>query len=328
MLKFTLMHFRFYLVFLLFTLFAQSSSSQDIISTGNIFYTDTIKASNFRLNSGDTLFLSPGVPAVIQACNSIQIDGTVFGRGLGFQNSGPSSNGNGPGGGLWNGSSGASGGGYGGVGGAGGYDSGDPMQLGGTTYGTTIGMDIDMGSGGGNAVIARGGNGGGAIMIIAPSVFINGDILMDGGEAFQPGSGQGGGGGSGGGIKIIGMNVTSTGILSARGGDGSIGTSVANDDGGGGGGGRVKIFYEINFSNLGFIDVSPGLGGIYGSASGPTDGEIGTVHMYVSKMEMLPECVVAPIPDLGFWAIMILILSMSIIAIVHGSLVKSRQSSF
>lgn len=301
---------RFLLVGQLF-IFTSVLKAQIISSDGNTTYSDTIKASAFILNSGDTLFLAPGLPAIILACDSVVINGVIDGIGKGYQVLSTSSNGTGPGGGFWGTSSGASGGGYGGAGGAGGYDSDDPVNPGGASYGTLVGLDIDMGSSGGSASGFYGGNGGGSVSIISPLLRVTGSILVNAGNAQMPGGGQGGGGGAGGGVKLIGENIFLTGLISAGGGDGSIGVSNANDDGGGGGGGRIKIFYDNLFSNTGSLLAPAGSGGIYGFGSAPQPGQIGSVHMEMNGMNMFYVCEnvnTAPIPDMGFWTLSILFL--------------------
>ncbi|KAG5178518.1 hypothetical protein JKP88DRAFT_241888 [Tribonema minus] len=128
---------------------------------------------------------------------------------------------------------GGSGGGFGGSGGNG-YDQ--------NTVGLCHGDDfrspaLVVGSGGGStALYEKGGAGGGALVLSADSLQLDGRVAADG----KSGGVGGGGGGSGGSIVI---NVTSTlsgaGTLSTNGGAGGVGGGLLV--GGGGGGGRVAI---------------------------------------------------------------------------------------
>ena len=204
------------------------------------------------------------------------IQGTVDGEGQGYGNNNNGvAQGLGPGGGNAGTSSGAGGGGYGGAGGDGGYDSNDPINSGGSTYGTVSGTDVDLGSAGGNASSIYGGNGGAAVIIRARSIDISGTINVDGAEGEQPGAGQGGGGGSGGAVLIEGDSILLSGNITANGGNGSVGASTANDDGGGGGGGRIKIFSSANYTNTGSLSVNGGIGGPNGGIAAD-DGSNGS----------------------------------------------------
>lgn len=134
-----------------------------------------------------------------------------------------------------------------------------------------------MGSGGGSSDNTPGGNGGGYVSIISRVAVINGQIIMDGKDATQPGSSRGGGGGAGGGISIKADHLSISGTLSAKGGAGSTCSSSANDSGGGGGGGRIKLFHGSGYNATGTMNVSGGTGGPYGSPPA-MPGSIGTVH--------------------------------------------------
>lgn len=248
-----------------------------IVSGGmNVMLSGSNNVGWLQIDAGDTLFLAAGSILDIQSRNAI-IDGVVYGLGAGYASPGIGIlTGNGPGGGFGGSSSGAGGGSYAGIGGAGGYDSGDPINTGGAIYGTLSGTDLDMGSTGGSVNSVAAGSGGGAFMLTSEFVVITGDINVNGGEAQQPGGGQGAGGGAGGGVLVLADNLYFSGNISANGGNGSVGTSTANDDGGGGGGGRVKLFYD-NTSNLtGSYLVNGGVGGPNGTALGGQTGLIGT----------------------------------------------------
>lgn len=246
------------------------------VSNGN----DTILGGDhyfdwFQIDSGDVVMVQPNTPLSIRA-RAIKMNGIINGNGSGYISPLSVSNGNGPGGGGLSSTAGAGGGSYAGIGGTGGMDLGDLPGTGGSIYGQYNDMGCYMGSSGGTTDNAIGGNGGGAIQLVAECIDIGGSILANGNNGIGS-IGRCGGGGSGGTILLIGQNIefNNTGILKALGGNGGNGSSAANDGGGGGSGGRIKIFYgqdppTANFSLLG------GLGGEYGSESYGTDGANGT----------------------------------------------------
>ncbi len=249
-----------------------------IVTSGNQTLTQGVPHRWIQVNSGDTLFLDNGVLNTIEA-RVVNIQGVLSGKGRGFQAPATSNNGNGPGGGTWGSSSGAGAGSYGGAGGVGGYDSNDPINPAGPTYGTATGTDIDMGSTGGSSSTVTAGNGGGGLRLLCEFMTVSGTIDCDGGLAQQPGGGQGAGGGAGGGILLHADQLNFTGALKANGNGGSIGTSTANDDGGGGGGGRIKLFYETSIVNSGTQTVQGGPGGVNGGAGQGAPGSPGTTHV-------------------------------------------------
>lgn len=248
-----------------------------LITSGN---TTLVPGTNYgwlQINAGDTAFLTTGVVNDFDL-RIAKIAGVISGSARGYQAPPTSNNGNGPGGGIWGTSSGAGAGSYGGLGGVGGYDSGDPINAAGPVYGTTSGLDIDMGSTGGSASTVVAGHGGGAIRLVAEWLTVTGTINCNGGLAQQPGGGQGAGGGAGGGIFLHGNYVNVSGPLNAKGNGGSIGTSSANDDGGGGGGGRIKVFGDASLVYTSTTDVSGGPGGVNGSAGTGAPGSVGTTY--------------------------------------------------
>ena len=249
-----------------------------IVSGGtNINSTGIIDAGWLQIDANDTLFVTAGTPLEIYAQKSI-INGVVFAVGAGYQAPPVGvANGNGPGGGTGGSSSGAGGGSYGGIGGAGGFDSGDPINTAGPTYGTNNLLDIDMGSTGGSVSTILAGSGGGAFSLVSKSINITGLINCNGSDAQMPGAGQGAGGGSGGGVLLRGDIITFNGLISVDGADGSVGTSTANDDGGGGGGGRIKIYHDALFDNFGSLSASFGIGGPNGNAAPGINGQAGTI---------------------------------------------------
>ena len=122
-----------------------------------------------------------------------------------------------------------------------------------------------LGSGG------DGGHGGGAVMLKASEVFVNGNIYANGGNGKVNDCGAGGGG-SGGSIVLEAYNLDlSNGNLDARGGNGNDGPACGYDGGGGGGGsgGYIEGLYE-NLYTSGSYDTGKGFGG-----SGSEDGQDG-----------------------------------------------------
>lgn len=256
-----------------------------IVSSGNLSgLTGTINPGWFELNASDTLFLSnTGTPLVINA-RKIIINGRVEGTGRGYQpggTAGAGSTGLGPGGGTPASpmNSGSGGGSYAGLGGTGGFDPGDSPGNGGAVYGTTNGFDIESGSAGGSSDLDLGGAGGGSLTLDAEYLEITGTVELTGRNGQAPGGGRGAGGGAGGGLlaKSNHMKLTNTAVVNAKGGNGSVGTSTANDSGGGGGGGRIKTFHGPSFINLATNDVSGGLGGPNGTGGPGQNGGSGTV---------------------------------------------------
>lgn len=247
-----------------------------LITSGDTTVGGVQEVGWLHVAAGDTLWVTPGSALSIIA-GYANIEGVIMAGGRGNQVTGLSTVGPGTGGGTYSTNSGSGGGSYGGVGGTGGQDGGDTPGTGGIVYGTQSGMDVDMGSGGGSSDNTLGGNGGGAVSIRSALLFISGVINADGGDAALPGGSRGGGGGSGGGILLVGDTVSFTGVLTASGGDGSVGTISANDSGGGGGGGRTKLFSDAGVTNTGTTSTAGGIGGPYGTTPAE-NGMPGTTH--------------------------------------------------
>jgi hypothetical protein len=274
----------------------------------------------FWVPAGTTVYVadwdgSAGGAAVINATTiliegSLVADGTGWLGGLG--NPGPSpmgdgSAGTGPGAGgggqrgSYVGSSGGGGAGYGGMGGVGGDGEMTP-GVGGGTYGTMSGMDVDMGSGGGAGgahaqpgfecyVGGTGGDGGGALTLIASGTLtISGTVSANGGAGaggpscmYGPYS-AGGGGGSGGGILMLVAGGSITGTVSANGGvGGTYGTNYGGiGGGGGGGGGRIKIIGSVD-TTMATLSVTGGAAGANGGTAGANaPGLAGTTYTFSS----------------------------------------------
>ncbi len=235
-----------------------------------------------EVDNGDVLNIATDTLLELRAAY-IKIDGDINGVSDGYQ--APTSAftaGNGSGGGTSSSGSnaGSGGGAYGGAGGNGGYDSGDSRGMGGSAYGSRTSQAIRKGSSGGKAAsTSNAGDGGGAIILRAAKIEINGDIEVDG-QSGNTAAGQCSGGGAGGGILILGdsVNISSSSTLSADGGNGVSGSSSANDGGGGGGGGRIKVFGDT-YRSTGFSSsVTGGSGGTGGGASSGLAGGAGTTY--------------------------------------------------
>ena len=202
--------------------------------------------------------------------DSFEVDGDSYIWGVGSGD--PADTGTGTGS---SGSGGGAGGGaYGGNGGAGGYDSSDSIGVGGTAFGSEDGYEIYAGSGGANPSSGGvAGAGGAALLVEAESIDIAGLINVSGTAGTMSSRG---GGGAGGGILLYGDDVAISGALVAAGGAGPDGLHSANDGGGGGGGGRIKVFYGTTYTLTGTLDVTGGVGGLYGDAAYGVDGDDGT----------------------------------------------------
>lgn len=133
-----------------------------------------------------------------------------------------------------------SGAGYGGAGGWAGYQG--FSSAGGKVYGVPE-APLAPGSGGASAHAASsyvGAPGGGAVLIVATNITLNGVITANGLHQNNLSAGAG----SGGGIWIRCRRLAATnGLLRANGGDGSPSVGGAHG-GGGGGGGRIALHYE------------------------------------------------------------------------------------
>lgn len=229
----------------------------------------TYDYDDFRVNAGDTLFVTGDGAGTILRINSgyMLVEGVIMANGQGFPG-GLLSNGFGPGAGSAGPTSGAGGGGHGGVGGTGAYDTGDPINAGGITYGALgVATGTEAGSGGGGYDVLGGAGGGGVWLQTFEFSGAGGQVWVDGLDGI--GDGQGSGGGSGGGAMLVADVVDFSGpifSMSADGGDGGIGTNPANDDGGSGAGGIAKIYYYS-------IVPGPGLSVSYGPGAVGPNGE-------------------------------------------------------
>ncbi len=221
------------------TLTVSNGATRILASNVCIQYKGTITVASVYATNG---------VADYQMSNQVYIDctnfildagGAINADYLGFAG-GTNSNGSGPGGGASGG--GGGGGGGGGHGGQGGNGNGG---AGGSTNDAAL-APTQPGSGGGYGNNNPGANGGGLVTIQAAGgrVTINGTVTANGATA-STGFGYGGGG-AGGGIYIscATFSGSSTGLLSAAGGD-----SGSGKYGGGGGGGRIAVNYTSGLAN-------------------------------------------------------------------------------
>ena len=229
----------------------------------------------FELKAGDTMTLAATAVRVVRA-KRIIIAGTVDGNGRGFAAS-LNSVGTGPGGGGASTNAGAGGGGYGGAGGLGGLDTGDSPGAGGAANGTETGLDIELGSSAGSTDNGLGGSGGGALILRGTFVSAPGTISLDGTAGAD--TSRCGGGGAGGALLALGGRLDfGAGTVTAKGGNGGVGTITANDSGGGGGGGRLKFFARSFFAAPATMSVAFGVGGPNGFEAKGQDGAVGTTY--------------------------------------------------
>jgi len=245
-------------------------------SSGDLTLGGVHEYGTFRLRAAHTLTVEPGAPLEIRA-RTIEIDGVIDGNGAGYAGGDWGEAGDGPGGGGTSYSGGGGGAGYGGHGGEGGWDSGDVPGSGGAPYGGATGGDFEMGSGGGGSDSRMGGDGGGAVALVAHSVTVGGDIEVNGFAGSSCTSSRCGGGGAGGGVLIEAHAINISGSVQAVGGDGGRGYTLADDCGGGGGGGRIKLLYGGSLNDTGSLWVLGGDAGGVG-AQGQPGGE-GTSHL-------------------------------------------------
>lgn len=264
----------------------------------------------FHIISGRTVYIAQGVILSISA-NTILIEGTLNGNGMGhlggaIVTSGVDGNtgaGSGPGIGGYYGpcvhGTGGGGGAYGGDGGnsskaGGGLTNPSNPAAGGISYGNASTLSsIFMGSGGGSgagycpspfgsyAYSGDGGNGGGAVELIASGdVTITGTITVNGQDGVDGSWGGAGGGGAGGGVNITAATGLITGSITANGGNGGNANSIGfGQSGGGGGGGRIKLSADICTSGS-TLSANGGTGGT-GAQFSPTPdsapGNVGTI---------------------------------------------------
>jgi hypothetical protein len=197
-----------------------------------------------------------GTGVIINAGRDIDIQGTLSANAQGYQGrSGP-----GAGSGTGYGSSGAA---HGGNGGEGRHYG----TAGGTAYGS-VSAPVTLGSGGGGSL--TGGEGGGAIKLVATNTLtIDGSVTANG-DSYANSFNDGGG--AGGSIWLDTASLAGTGTITANGGQGGFSRA-----GGGGGGGRIAVYYTTDTSSI--------ISGIatkiraYGRDGGGEEGGAGTIFV-------------------------------------------------
>lgn len=166
-------------------------------------------------------------------------------------------NGAGPAGGTYNGGAGG-GAAHGGGGGRGGSEN-NPQN---NVYGLpNAPVNLGSGGGGGNCNNASfGGAGGGAVKIVAVNATIDGSVTAVGGKGYVNGYCWGGGGGSGGSVWIAAHTLSGNGSISVNGGAGDGG-------GGGGGAGRAALSYANGENNNIVVTSAGGAGNVAGGST-------------------------------------------------------------
>lgn len=206
------------------------------LANGNIAVPGIISGNALGYRGGQaTAFTSPGGQGEGTASAGNTVSSLANGNGGG---GGTSPQGAGGGG---NGTAGQT------VGGNGGSISGS-NDLTTMTFGGG-GGSADDANGGGAGV--NGGNGGGIIFLTGVSLTVTGNIFSLGGNGTQPNGGHqhgGSAGGAGGSILLKVQTATlGSGLITANGGTGGIGTS-GGTTGGNGGDGRVMLDYLISYT--------------------------------------------------------------------------------
>lgn len=236
------------------------------------------------------------------------------------------------GGGGDNANSGGAGGGNYGAGGAGGTRAGETFfdchaqfpGIGGASlaaYGYTTGVNrIFMGGGGGsgeenNAVGEPGANGGGIMILSAPTITGNSvQLLANGLQPTNPANAPdpleaqgdgGGGGGAGGTIILNATTISGTITASASGGQGSNSSAYVDDctgPGGGGGGGMIwaaggsfpaAVTASVNSGIFGVVSALNSKAACRGLSNGADSGRVGLAQSgYVAPALGSPVCAV------------------------------------
>lgn len=184
-------------------------------------------------------------------------------------------------------------------GGGGGGANGGAGGKGGRTF--TSSNKADLGGYGGRAIIAPldvrliagggggsgdaedspgessspGGAGGGVVFLRAATVLVLGSLSANGASATDGDDNGGGGGGAGGSVIIRATTrIACSGVVSARGGDGSNISGQYTGPGGGGGGGRIGLSAPMIECSPSVTGGAAGLGAPGDSGFGPTYGAV------------------------------------------------------
>jgi hypothetical protein len=297
-------------------------------SAGNYTYQEIPQASgpplgvfvvnSFTITAGVTARVLGADALVIVALDTIRIDGSLLGNSM-DPDKGPgatlqSDTGNVPGAGPGGGGPGsattsAGGGGYCGAGGAGASLAGATDDaLAGPAFGNAALVPLLPGSNGGSGGVSPGGNGGGAIQLVAAhGITVTGIVNVggNGGEesgAYQLGfanNQQGSGGGSGGAILLEAPTVALSGTLAANGGagggnaQGSAATASATPAPGG----PADASHAAGGDGSGGSTVAGVQGSaVAGSASGGGGGGAGRIRVDTTTGQATLGGIVSPSP--------------------------------
>lgn len=233
-----------------FSSFSNTFLSVYSLNSGVDTLSGTLSYDWFEIKPGATVYTPIGQILSIQAANVV-IRGNIIGDARGFPGAKniACSPGSGPGGGVVATTCLAGGAGaYGGNAGCTQAVGNICAIAGALAYGTSTGLDIQMGSGGSTGTMGgtgnSAGNGGGAIEFDCTHFLLSGSISMNGQDGESSTSfGTAGGGGAGGGILIKSNYIKmSSGVLSAKGG------KAGNANAASGSGGRIKLFYQSSIT--------------------------------------------------------------------------------
>ncbi|MFY8021969.1 MAG: DUF2341 domain-containing protein [Bacteroidia bacterium] len=233
-----------------FSSFSNTFLSVYSLNSGVDTLSGTLIYDWFEIKPGATVYTPIGQILSVQAANVV-IRGNIIGDERGFAGAKniACSPGSGPGGGIVATTCLAGGAGaYGGNAGCTQAVGNICAIAGALAYGTSTGLDIQMGSGGSTGTMGgtgnSAGNGGGAIEFDCTQFFLSGSISMNGQDGQSSTTfGTAGGGGAGGGILIKSNFIKmSNGILSAKGG------KAGNANAASGSGGRIKLFYQSSLT--------------------------------------------------------------------------------
>lgn len=251
------------------------------IGDNNCEINDVANYTDLTIPSGVTITSALGKKMEITATGTVTINGNidVSGKGNDPRGKGKDSTGNGT---IFNTctnayAGGGGGGGHGAVGGEGGTDVSASGGAGGGAYNDSMALGSQGGSGGGDndplftSHSPIGGFGGGAVIIKAQKVILNGNIYANGSNGEDDYSNNctcadgisSGGGGSGGSVNINTIIFEFNGKIKANGGDGGndYNTQGWDGTGGGGGGGIVFIYYAEMTGNGTIIETKGGMAG-------------------------------------------------------------------
>ncbi|MFG1499129.1 hypothetical protein ABMA70_02895 [Halobacteriovorax sp. XZX-3] len=250
------------------------TGSLSLQAGSSISYTEYLRSISIAADTAITIANGSSINANLSLLETsafdLQSGGLISAVGLGYYGSrNRLEEGFGPSPGLTNSNDEAGGGAHGGNGGNG--ENATSTAGGNSPYGSLT-APITFGSGGGSSGNYRGGNGGGAIKIIADTVNVDGEIKADG-NAGAGASIYAGGGGAGGSVWITAnTSFTGTGDIQAKGGN-SGGRGA-----GSGSGGRLSV--DITTSSNTFSGIFN-----YGPGTSTHPGDFGTLYLAYTTLD-------------------------------------------